>query len=107
MVQIKNKRRRTLFPLMQKHIAQNSYIMSDEHRSYLTCAILGFKGHGMSNRTSTGQQAVLQIEAEAAAYGVVRSTDSQGRARFEVTCGDCGKQTGMFNSSKTEREPAG
>jgi len=52
-VQIRNKQRRTLFPLMQKHIAQNIYIISDEHRSYLTCAILGFKGHANVNHSVT------------------------------------------------------
>lgn len=36
--QIRNKRKTTLWPLMRRHIAPGSHIISDEHRSYLHCA---------------------------------------------------------------------
>jgi hypothetical protein len=44
-VQIKDKRRATLFPLMQEHIAQGTYIMTDDLLSYRGCPALGFTGH--------------------------------------------------------------
>lgn len=53
----------------------------------------------MSKNTPTGQNAVILIEAEAASYGAIRTTDATGRVRFEVTCGACSKQNGMFNPS--------
>lgn len=49
--QIENKRKNTLWPLMQQHIAQDTFIMSDEHQSYVGCAALGFKGHAAVNHT--------------------------------------------------------
>ena len=58
----------------------------------------------MSKNVPTGQNAVIQIEAEAASFGAIRTTDANGRARFEVTCGDCGKQAGMFNASINHAE---
>lgn len=50
---IRNKSRNTLFPLMQKYIAQETFIMSDEHRSYRTCPVLGFRGHATVNHSQT------------------------------------------------------
>jgi hypothetical protein len=42
---IDDKKRATLFPIMRKYIAQRSFIMTDEHKSYKTCPVLGFRGH--------------------------------------------------------------
>ena len=47
----------------------------------------------------TGQSAVLQIETDAAVYGCRRSHDANGRPRYEITCGECGKEDGVFNAS--------
>jgi hypothetical protein len=48
---------------------------------------------------TTGQNAVLQLEADAAHYGVIRSTDKDGRRHFLVTCGQCNRQQNTFNST--------
>lgn len=53
------------------------------------------RGHA----SATGQNAVMRIEAEAAVYGVLRTTDSTGRHRFDATCAECGRRGGMFNAS--------
>jgi ISXO2 transposase-like protein len=52
-VQITDKRKSTLWPLMQEHIAQGSYIMSDEHRSYVGCTQMNFAGHAAVNHSQT------------------------------------------------------
>jgi polyhydroxyalkanoate synthesis regulator phasin len=43
--------------------------------------------------------AVLQLEADAAMYGVVRSTDRDGRKHFIATCAQCNRQQNTFNST--------
>lgn len=48
---------------------------------------------------NTGLQAVMQLEAEAAHYGVIRTTDKDGRKHFIVTCGQCNRQQNSFNST--------
>jgi hypothetical protein len=48
---------------------------------------------------TTGQNAVMQLEAEAAHYGVIRTTDKDGRRHFITTCGHCGRQQNTFNST--------
>jgi hypothetical protein len=53
----------------------------------------------MTKTRNTGHQAILQIEAEAASYGVVRTTDKTGRTRYEIMCGFCSKRDSMFHSS--------
>jgi hypothetical protein len=58
----------------------------------------------MSGRSITGEQAILQIEAKAAVYGVVRTHDSNGRPRYEVTCGVCQTKDGVFNASLQHAE---
>lgn len=50
-VQIRAKDRDTLFRLMQKHIAQKSWVFTDEWRAYLTCESLGFAGHANVNHS--------------------------------------------------------
>ncbi|OXA40798.1 Salivary glue protein Sgs-4 [Folsomia candida] len=50
-VQIRAKDRDTLFGLMQKHIAQKSWVFTDEWRAYLTCESLGFAGHANVNHS--------------------------------------------------------
>lgn len=52
-VQIDQKDINTLFPLMQKHVTQDSFIMTDEARVYRSCDILGFSGHCAVNHSVT------------------------------------------------------
>ena len=46
----------------------------------------------------TGERAVLQIEAQAAAYGVRPTHDSNGRRRYLIACGECQHEDSVFNS---------
>ena len=48
---------------------------------------------------TSGQNAVMQLEADAAHYGVIRTTDKDGRRHFITTCGHCQRQQGTFNST--------
>jgi hypothetical protein len=48
---------------------------------------------------NSGLQAVMQLEADAAHHGVVRSTDKDGRRHFIVTCGHCDRSQSTFNST--------
>jgi len=57
---IRDKRRDTLWPLMQQHIAQGTFIMSDQHRTYFGCDSLGFSGHCYVNHS---QRFVRQLPA--------------------------------------------
>ncbi len=52
-VQIEQKDQETLFPLMQKHIAQDSFIMTDQALVYQNCDALGFSGHCAVNHSLT------------------------------------------------------
>lgn len=52
-VQVGGRDRNTLFPLMRQHIAQGSFIMSDEARVYRGCEVLGFTGHCAVNHSQT------------------------------------------------------
>jgi hypothetical protein len=56
-------------------------------------------------KAPTGQAAVLQLEAEAAAYGFRKIQDGQGKCRFVVTCTDCGREASVFHSAlRDERQ---
>ena len=44
-VQVRRRDRATLWPIMQKHIAQGSFVFSDEWAAYAGCAVLGFSRH--------------------------------------------------------------
>ena len=48
---------------------------------------------------STGQNAVMLLEADAAHYGVIRTTDKDGRRHFIATCAHCQRQQNTFNST--------
>ena len=54
-VRIPNKARATLWPIMLEHIAQDSWVFTDEHRSYRGCGHrrtgLGFRGHAAVNHS--------------------------------------------------------
>lgn len=50
-VQIRDTSQNTLWPLMQKHITQGTFIMTDQHRSYTNCEVLGFSGHVAINHS--------------------------------------------------------
>lgn len=45
MVPVRRTNRTTLYPLMQNHIAQDTYIFTDEAAVYGGCEVLGFAGH--------------------------------------------------------------
>jgi len=64
-VQIENKRKDTLWPLMQEYISQDTFIMSDGHRSYRNCNVLGFKGHAWVNHRQNfvrpGREFIINI----------------------------------------------
>ena len=53
----------------------------------------------MKHMKHTGLNAVMHLEAQAAHYGVIRTTDSDGRRYFLVTCGHCKRQQNTFNST--------
>jgi hypothetical protein len=56
-------------------------------------------------KAPTGQAAVLQLEAEAAAYGFRKIQDGQGKVRFVVTCTDCGREGSVFHAAlRDERQ---
>jgi len=59
---IRNKERRTLFPIMRRSIRRRTVIMSDYHRSYLTCvARLGMKAHGRVNHSLGFTEGYLRL----------------------------------------------
>lgn len=58
----------------------------------------------MTNKTTTGLQARLQIEADAAFYGIIPTTDTQGKIRWVVTCTFCGKKNDFFRSDINDAE---
>jgi hypothetical protein len=46
-----------------------------------------------------GMQAVVQLESDAAQYGIRRVQDGHGKLRWMVTCSCCGKETSYFNAT--------
>jgi hypothetical protein len=50
----------------------------------------------MKNRTHSGFEMVAAIEAEAATYGVIRTTDARGKGRYHVVCSHCERPTTPF-----------
>lgn len=53
----------------------------------------------MTSKRVTGLTAVLQLEAEAAHYGLIPVVDREGRKRWRATCAECAKESGYFNAS--------
>lgn len=50
-VRIASRDRNTIWPLMQLHIAQGSFIMTDQAPVYQGCDVLGFSGHCATNHS--------------------------------------------------------
>jgi len=108
---IENKRRDTLFPIMQEAIAPGSFIMSDEHKSYKTCARLGFKGHASVNHSKTYvRPRNARITGVLAGLGTpTRLASSRGRRLYSVkvhtnTCERMWRD--LKAKLRTVREPA-
>jgi hypothetical protein len=56
-------------------------------------------GYNLWKMRTTGEQTVLQIEADAAAYGIRKVPDAYGKMRWFITCTDCGKDDSVFHAS--------